>query len=298
MLSFETFSSVYTPLIDHTLDQILSFDLADGRERLSQAMRYSVLAKGKRIRPLLCVATFLLFSEKPKPIYPVATCLELMHTYSLIHDDLPAMDDDTLRRGCPTCHIQFDEATAILAGDTLNTLTFEILATHLSGSFHASHILKAITLLARSCGVYGMAGGQMLDLTVKSQSEYDILQIHRLKTGALIQASILIPAVLSGVSEEVETHLGAFGAHLGLLFQMVDDILDVTACSQTLGKTALKDIAQEKSTFVSALGLETAQKRVAQQHDLALSELRKVAALGYAIETLESALAYTCRRAL
>jgi geranylgeranyl diphosphate synthase type II len=277
---FDQFADTYKPIIEQALLDALPTDPGDPRMQLTQAMRYSLTAKAKRIRPLLCIASFLMFHDDVSRILPVATALEMIHSYSLIHDDLPAMDDDDLRRGMPTCHVKFGEDIAILAGDTLNTLAFEILTETLLSHYSAPAILRAINELSKACGVYGMAGGQVMDLK-KPESLVDDTYIHRLhalKTGALIRASITIPAILEQSSEEILMLLTQFGNHAGVLFQMVDDILDVIGSKEELGKTPQKDIKQDKLTFISLYGLETSKTMALHQAELGkkiLSELSK-----------------------
>lgn len=227
---------------------------------LHAAMRYAVLGGGKRIRALLAYAAGELVSADPNTVDAMACSVELIHAYSLIHDDLPCMDDDAMRRGRPSCHVAFGEATALLAGDALHSLAFETLArTEL-------HELPArIALLARAAGSRGMAGGQALDLahvgTAMSQPELELM--HRLKTGALLHAAARLGALCGRpmTSSEGEA-LDRFAATLGLAFQVVDDVLDVEGSSQSLGKTAGKDAAQGKPTFVGSLGLRGAKDRV------------------------------------
>lgn len=242
------------PLIEQHLVSALSLPFDDERQELMTAMRYATTAGGKRMRPVLAMAAYQLFADQPDPIMPVAVALELTHTYSLIHDDLPAMDNDTLRRGKPTCHIQFGEDMAILAGDTLNTYAFECL-THLT--FDANRVIQAIRWFAKACGANGMSGGQVIDLKARTHSKHCVEQMHRLKTGALIEAALAIPAILAGAPAAVVDALRTFGSELGLLFQIKDDILDVTG-GQHLGKTPHKDAAQSKQTYCSTHGMEGA----------------------------------------
>jgi len=236
---------------------------------LAAAMRYSTLAGGKRIRPVLCLlaaeACGALGSLPPRgELAAAASALELFHTYSLIHDDLPCMDDDDLRRGKPTCHVVFGEATALLAGDTLQTLGFEVLATYPRGTAYAERRAEATLFLARAIGLDGMAGGQALDLAATDARGLAdpaslLRRIHALKTGRLLRVSVELGALYAGAKVHVRAAAAAFGERLGLLFQIADDILDVTQESSTLGKTAGKDIEQHKLTYPSLFGLEGAK---------------------------------------
>ena len=243
---------------------------------LHRAMRYSALAGGKRFRPVLVFATGKALGLSFRQLDPVATAIELIHAYSLIHDDLPAMDDDDLRRGRPTCHRQFDEATAILAGDALQALAFEVLSSELPAGSASS--LKVVSEISNACGSTGMAGGQALDLAAvgKSISEESLVTMHRLKTGALIRASATSPCILAETSEETTKHLATYGECVGLAFQIHDDILDVTGNSELTGKSTLADIALNKPTFPSILGMEKSRKRARELRDEAISHLQSV----------------------
>jgi farnesyl diphosphate synthase len=228
---------------------------------LSQAMRYAVLDGGKRLRPLLVLATAEAVeatTEKATQAALRAACaVELIHAYSLVHDDMPCMDNDVLRRGKPTVHVKFGEAQALLAGDALQALAFELL-TPSPNVVDDSTQATLCRLLALSAGCHGMAGGQAIDLASvgKFLTIDQLHNMHRLKTGALLQSSVLMGAACGTVSQVVRVELQKYGAAIGLAFQVVDDILDVTADTATLGKTAGKDANQQKPTFVSLLGLE------------------------------------------
>jgi geranylgeranyl pyrophosphate synthase len=243
---------------------------------LHRAMRYASLAGGKRFRPVLVYSTGKTLGLSAEELDPVAAAIELIHAYSLIHDDLPAMDDDDLRRGRPTCHKAFDEATAILAGDALQALAFEVLASELSPSLPNS--LVAINTIARACGSTGMAGGQVLDLSAVGQtiSEQALTTMHRLKTGALITAAVTTPGILSGADDKTLAHLSSFGECIGLAFQVHDDILDVTGNSELIGKSTLADVALNKPTFPSILGLENSRKRAHDLCDEAIFHLQHI----------------------
>ncbi|PUE25529.1 polyprenyl synthetase family protein [Limnohabitans sp. Jir72] len=241
--------------------------LADGIAQpspadLGEAMRYAVLDGGKRLRPLLVLATAEAVGGDMAAALRAACAIELIHAYSLVHDDMPCMDNDVLRRGKPTVHVQFGEAQALLAGDALQTLAFELL-TPLDGSVSPAVQAACVGLLARASGYQGMAGGQAIDLASVGQrlSEAQLRQMHRLKTGALLLCSVQMGAACgTAVSAPVQSALLQFGEAMGLAFQVVDDILDVTADSATLGKTAGKDAAADKPTYVALMGLEPAQR--------------------------------------
>ena len=242
---------------------------------LHRAMRYSALSGGKRIRPILVYATGRTLGLLDEQLDPIAAAVEFIHAYSLIHDDLPAMDNDDLRRGRPTCHRAFDEATAILAGDALQALAFEILANGLPASSNGLGVIKEI---ARACGSTGMAGGQALDLNAvgRQLDETGLKQMHRLKTGALIRASVTAPCLLAGTDQHSLPHLARFGDCIGLAFQIHDDILDVAGNSELTGKNTLADAALDKPTFVSVLGLEESRRQARELRDQALSSLDHV----------------------
>ncbi len=231
--------------------------------RLSAAMRYSVLNNGKRLRPLLVYAVGEALQTPITKLHAAAASVELIHCYSLIHDDLPAMDDDDLRRGLPSCHKAFDEATAILAGDALQTLSFEVLSDSEFNPVGAKQQLAMIKALARASGANGMVLGQALDLAAENNHIElpALITLHRHKTGALFQACIELSFLASDhvANKQLQHQLQAFGNNLGLAFQIQDDILDVTGDTATLGKPAGSDQKLHKSTFPSLLGLETAQ---------------------------------------
>lgn len=228
--------------------------------RLHEAMRYAVLGGGKRVRPLLCHAAGSIFGADSSVLDAPAIAVELIHAYSLVHDDLPCMDDDVLRRGKPTCHVEFDEATALLVGDALQTLAFQSLANRLAGIAPARQ-LDMLHLLAAASGSRGMAGGQAIDLAAVGLqltiSELEFMHIH--KTGALIRAAVLLGAHCGEAMPDALERLGRFANRIGLLFQVVDDILDTEASTATLGKTAGKDAAQNKPTYVNILGASEAK---------------------------------------
>jgi len=246
------------------VEQALSAGIAaESPAQLGQAMRYAVLDGGKRLRPLLVLATAEAVGNEASSLAALnaACAIELIHAYSLVHDDMPCMDNDVLRRGKPTVHVQFGEAQALLAGDALQTLAFEFL-TPPDGSVPASVQAACVGLLARASGYQGMAGGQAIDLASVGQrlTEDQLRQMHRLKTGALLLCSVQMGAAcVPGVPDPVQAALSRFGQALGLAFQVVDDVLDVTADSATLGKTAGKDEAADKPTYVALMGLDEAK---------------------------------------
>jgi geranylgeranyl diphosphate synthase type II len=256
---------------------------AEGADGLEEAMRYSLLAGGKRIRPVLALATARAAGADPATVLPLAAALELIHTYSLIHDDLPAMDDDDLRRGRPTCHRAFGENVAILAGDGLYAEAFRLVLTRQQGDPDA--ILAAVGELAAATGVNGMVGGQYLDVTERAPAGAAGLRtIHMLKTGRLIAASILCPLRLVLVDEPARIDAyHDFASELGVLFQIVDDILDVTGSDEGLGKPQGSDERLGKRTYVSAFGLERARELAAESHRKARAALAQ-AAPGGAVE--------------
>lgn len=247
--------------------------------RLGNAMRYSVLGGGKRLRPLLVYVTGEALGAPIDALDAPAAAVELIHAYSLIHDDLPAMDDDDLRRGRPSCHRAFDEGTAILAGDALQALAFEVLAHDAISS--AAARLQMLAVLARAIGTAGMAGGQAIDLAAVGQplDAAAIEVMHRRKTGALIQASVELGAIAAGRIDEADrSALQRYGAEIGLAFQIQDDILDVTGDTQTLGKKAGADRALHKPTYPSVLGLEAAREAAVRHRNQALAALAEVGA--------------------
>ncbi len=250
---------------------------ADAPAGLGEAMRYGVLDGGKRLRPLLVMAACEAVDGRDGAALRAAVAVELIHAYSLIHDDMPCMDDDVLRRGKPTVHVQYGEAGAMLAGDAMQALAFEVLTPDDSArECPAALQARLCGLLARAAGHAGMAGGQAIDLSVtgKPMDETGLRDMHRRKTGALLQASVLMGAACGECAPEQRQHLADYGAALGLAFQIVDDILDVTQASDKLGKTAGKDRDANKPTYVSVLGLAEARRRAHALHAAALAALQ------------------------
>lgn len=242
-----------------------------------EAMRYSLFAGGKRLRPILCLAGAEAVGGEAGEALPVACALEMIHTYSLIHDDLPAMDDDDLRRGQPTCHRQFDEATAILAGDALLTEAFRIMA-DAAPKFEGREgmLLEVIQLIAQAAGYQGMVGGQMLDLQAEGRkiSLKELETIHRLKTGALLTASVRAGGLVGGGTRAEVTALTAFGEKFGLAFQITDDLLDVEGEAAEMGKSPGMDVKKGKATYPALLGVEEARKWAKELIEEAIADLQ------------------------
>ncbi len=269
MFELKKYIDAKSRIINRGLEKMLhQFHQGD---TLTQAMRYSLMAGGKRIRPILCLAAAEAVGGKPEDALNAACALEIIHTYSLIHDDLPAMDDDKLRRGKPTCHIAFDEATAILAGDALLTLAFETLASvSIENGDQAVKWLQVIQIIAAAAGSRGMIQGQMLDMAAEGHNLNinELESMHALKTGALIEASLRCGAVIAGSSEVQINFLNTYARNIGLAFQVADDILNVEGNPALMGKAVGTDKLHEKSTYPSVIGLETskqfAQKLVRQ----------------------------------
>ncbi len=262
----------YAALVNQQLDEKLPQE-TDSPNTLHKAIRYSVLGGGKRIRPALVYATGEALGTDLASLNCAACAVELMHCYSLIHDDLPAMDDDDLRRGRPTCHKAFDEATAILAGDAMQAQAFTILA---SNEASAKQRVLMIQQLAKSSGSLGMAGGQAIDLASvnKQLNEDQIIRMHTLKTAALIQASVLMTVIASDTNNpETFAHFAHFSEKVGLAFQIRDDILDIQADTKTLGKPQGSDAAQNKPTYPSIVGVEQAENTANNLLKEALNEI-------------------------
>jgi len=259
--------------------------------RLHEAMRYAVLGGGKRVRALLSYAAAELAGATPNAADASAAAVELIHAFSLVHDDMPCMDDDDLRRGKPSCHKQYDDATALLVGDALQSQAFECLA-----STSAPQALKQVQVLATATGSRGMCGGQSIDLqsTGKLLSREALQTMHQYKTGALIEAAALLGAYAADhTHQQLITTLEQYSQHMGLAFQVVDDILDATADTQTLGKTAGKDALQEKSTYVSLLGLKEAKALVNSLH---AQTLQLLASFGPQADPLRGIAKFICER--
>jgi geranylgeranyl diphosphate synthase type II len=271
----KTYLNEKRTIIDGNLAYYIDKHTSPGR--LSEAMKYAVMAGGKRLRPVLCIAAAEAVSGKSEGLLQAAGCaLEFIHTYSLIHDDLPAMDDDVLRRGNATCHVAFDEATAILAGDALLTLAFEILSEEMAnGDKSDTTVLHAIRIISRASGARGMVEGQMRDMQAEGKdiSLEDLEKLHALKTGALIRASVEAGALIAGADQRQYQHLKQYAGYLGVAFQVTDDLLNIVGDPEVMGKAAGTDAEKMKSTYPSLLGLEASQEKARQLVGSALQSL-------------------------
>jgi len=256
-------------LVDAALER-LSFPAAPATAGLEEAMRYSLLAGGKRVRPVLVLATARALGAEPERYLPAALAIELIHTYSLIHDDLPAMDDDELRRGMPTAHVEFGEDVAILAGDGLFAEAIRLFCEQPGDS---ARVLAALQELTAATGVDGMVGGQYVDVAGEANDAVALRDLHTLKTGRLIAAGVGIVLTLEGVAEPETMSYRRFAGELGVLFQIVDDILDVTGSDEQLGKPHGSDERHGKLTYVSLFGLERARELAADSHERATAAL-------------------------
>ena len=269
----ESFFSEVSRAIDEALDKLIPSEDTEPI-RLHQAIRWSVFGGGKRFRPALLIAVGRTFVSADEDLMTTAAAVEMIHTYSLIHDDLPAMDDDDLRRGRATCHKKFDEATAILAGDALQAMAFGALAN--DTKLGESTRLRLVAELAIAAG--RMVAGQQLDLESEGKpvSASDVERIHKNKTGALISFSAIAGAVIAGAAGSDLDAISRYADRLGLLFQITDDVLDITESTSTLGKTAAKDIDSGKATFPSVYGIDGSRERIKTVHEQALSELKVI----------------------
>jgi geranylgeranyl pyrophosphate synthase len=295
LTEFDVRVAGYQKRIEHVLERCLA--LPDcGTSRLREAMRYSTLGGGKRLRPVLVYTTGEALGAPIEHLDAPAAAVELIHVYSLVHDDLPAMDNDDLRRGRPTCHRAFDEATAMLAGDALQALAFGVLAEDVPG-IPATATASMLRILANAAGTAGMAGGQAIDLAAVGQTldATAIENMHRRKTGALIAASVLLGATAAGLARGAELEaLTRFGADIGLAFQIQDDILDVEGDIGVLGKSTGADAARSKPTYPSTVGLEAAKNRAGTLRDSAIAAL---APLGARAATLAELARFVVNRA-
>ncbi len=295
MLNVRTRLQAWQERIESVLEAVLP-PAATNPAHLHDAMRYSVLNGGKRMRPLLVYAAGEALGIAPEKLDIPAAALELIHVYSLVHDDLPAMDDDDLRRGKPTCHKAYDEATAILVGDALQALAFQLLAVHPQLDVLPAQRLRMIDQLGQAAGSRGMVAGQAIDLGAVGKEltelELEIMHIH--KTGALIRASVLLAAYAAeGVSAEQLRQLDRFAKCVGLAFQVQDDILDVESDTQTLGKTRGADAAAGKPTYPSIIGMAAAKAKLQDLHDEAVSAL---AGFGESADLLREIAEFTVKR--
>lgn len=276
LLELESLLASSRALIEVELNNLLPSS-ASAPEKIHHAMRWSVFAGGKRFRPALLLATGQAFGAHVEALIRTACAFEMVHTYSLIHDDLPSMDDDDLRRGRPTCHVRFDEATAILAGDALQTLAFKTVAddNHLNSETR----IALISELARAAATPdGMVAGQALDMEAETRqvTGAQLEEIHRLKTGALIVAAARCGAIIGKASENELAAITSYGSHLGLLFQITDDLLDITATAEDLGKTPGKDAQSNKATYPALFGMEEARAAAIEAHRDACAALDQI----------------------
>jgi len=274
MFDLKSYIELKSRQINDALDKILQE--SHPSEPIIAAMKYSLMAGGKRIRPVLCLAAAEAVDGSPQVVLPAACALEIVHTYSLIHDDLPAMDNDDLRRGKPTCHIAFDEATAILAGDALLTLAFQILSSvQLTKDNQVAAWMSVIRIISTAAGYQGMIRGQMLDMASEgcNLSVDELKSLHGLKTGALIEASLRCGALLSGAASDQMEILKTYAQNIGLAFQVTDDILNVEGNPAIMGKAAGTDELRKKSTYPAILGLEASRHLAKNLVDTALQAL-------------------------
>ncbi len=294
-MNYQEFFTPYQDRIQHYLEQCLPNSKDQGNNLLA-AMRYSVLNGGKRIRPLLTYAAGEALKLPAKRLDACAAAVELIHAYSLVHDDLPAMDDDDLRRNQPTVHIAYDEATAILAGDALQTLAFQLLASDENMTEDAGARVKIITLLTQAAGHKGMAGGQALDMAAedKKLSLEELQNLHLLKTGELIRASLLMPCYLqAGCPQSTFDAFDRFAYCIGLAFQIRDDILDIEGDTHIIGKPQGSDVANDKSTYPALLGLDKAKQAV---NDLFNEAIATLTTINTDTSTLETLAEYIIKR--
>jgi farnesyl diphosphate synthase len=274
-MELAAFKQAISARVDGTLSHTIN-QLPDHGTTLKNAMEYALLIGGKRMRPFLVQATGQMLGVPETDLDGPAAAIEAIHAYSLIHDDLPAMDDDNLRRGHPTCHIQFDEATAILAGDALQTMAFELLCDYPISAYAESKRIELVKILSRASGYHGMCGGQAIDLasTGIKINQSQLENLHSKKTGALLVACVeMAMALAKNVSQQNRDHLMNYARTIGLAFQVQDDILDVTGDSKVLGKPQGSDQAQDKSTYPALLGLAPAQAYLDELHQQALQAL-------------------------
>ena len=279
-------------LVERALDQSIAIARP---EKIYEAMRYSLLAGGKRLRPILCMATCDLTGGTLAMAMPTACALEMIHTMSLIHDDLPAMDNDDFRRGKPTNHKVYGDDIAILAGDGLLAYAFEYVATQ-TKNVKPENIIRVVARLGHTVGAAGLVGGQVLDLESEGKSDITaetLSFIHTHKTGALLEASVVSGAILANASEEDITRLSNYAQNIGLAFQIIDDILDITATDEQLGKTAGKDLQAQKATYPSLWGLEKSQAKAQELVDSAIAQL---SIFGFKAEPLRAIAEYIVTR--
>ena len=294
MFNLESYLDSKRILINSHLEKILQN--TSNSSRLIKAMHYSLMADGKRLRPVLCLAAADVVGGQTRDALKAACALEMIHTYSLIHDDLPAMDDDDVRRGKPTCHIAFDEASAILAGDALLTLAFQILsAVAINDGSHASKWLRIIHRIADAAGYRGMIAGQMKDIASENNvlSLKELEELHALKTGALIEASVYSGAILGGDRAEQIDQLGIYAKNIGLAFQIKDDILNVEGNPALLGKAVGTDKIRQKNTYPFLMGLE---KSKSFAEELVIKALQSIASFDSKADPLRAIATYIVQR--
>ena len=291
MLSFEQRSNGYIEDIDNYLASKLP-NKKTPPANLHQAMHYSVMNGGKRIRPLLTFASAESLELDPKILMPAAAAIELLHCFSLVHDDLPCMDDDDLRRGRPSTHKEFGEATAVLAADALLSLSFEILASDLSFGATASNNASLIALIARATGSKGITGGQQLDLYAEGRiiSQSELEHIYRQKTGKLLRACILAPNCFVNIGLEKMSALEKYIDSIGLAFQIKDDIIEAEGSTEIIGKSEKSDIRQRKATFPIIFGLDESKKRVIELLELAQNEISVFGERAHALEFMAESI--------
>ena len=275
MFDLKSYLKEKRSIVNGAIEKYFSID--SNPSKLIQAMNYSIMAGGKRLRPILCIAAAKACGGSDKYVMPAACSLEMIHTYSLIHDDLPAMDNDDLRRGQPTCHKKFDEATAILAGDALLTMAFQILAHEASSNKDILAWVKTAQNISQAAGFQGMIEGQMRDIDAENNllSYTELKNLHLLKTGALIKASVHVGVILGNASKIQEESLLKYAENIGLAFQVVDDILNVTGDPEKMGKAVGTDQALGKSTYPSLLGLDKSKELSKNLVDKAISNIKK-----------------------
>ena len=262
------------------------------QKAIMEAMNYSVMAGGKRLRPLLMHETYRMFGGTGRVILPLMAAIEMVHTYSLVHDDLPAMDNDQYRRGKLTTHAKYGHAMGVLAGDGLLNYAFETAMTAFDCGEDPERVAKALRILGRKAGIYGMVGGQVVDveMTGKSLNKEQLDFIYRLKTGALLEASFMVGAALAGVSDDMIRVLEETGKNIGYAFQIQDDILDITSTTQELGKPVHSDEKNEKNTYVTVYGMEQAKEAVEAYSEKALTFLEQLPVQSAFLNTLVYAL--------
>jgi len=276
-MSYKERYHLYCEKIDQFLADNLSDVNCDGQEKMAEAMRYSALAGGKRIRPILVMEFCRVSGGDPLESLPFAAAIEMIHTYSLIHDDLPCMDDDDFRRGKPTNHKMFGEAVAVLAGDALLTRAFEIISSHgLSSRIPAQRILNSIHILSNKAGLMGMIGGQMLDMASETQKPdlEGLIRLQRLKTGALIEAAVQIGCILGGASENQIVAAKQYASDIGLAFQIRDDMLDIEGDPDLIGKSIGSDANRGKATFPALVGMASCKEKISLLTESALTALK------------------------